>query len=194
MPTQRVALMMAELEEAEHGDEGRAREWTARAVRAGRDPAWTADGYVSDRWLPVSPVSGRIDAFEWKLPVAELAPPRDDDFAPIPAPAAAEPEVIAPYPAEVEVEAVPVVSLPPEPETQAATPGLATDAVAETAPDTSEAEPVPPSRPRSRSPTRSRTMRPPEAINPLVRAPDDPGPEPASEPAADRRHLHDLLK
>jgi HemY protein len=64
---------MAELEEAKHGDVGRARQWMARAVRAARDPAWTADGYVSDRWLPVSPVSGRLDAFEWKIPVAEIA-------------------------------------------------------------------------------------------------------------------------
>ncbi|HWL06289.1 MAG TPA: heme biosynthesis HemY N-terminal domain-containing protein [Xanthobacteraceae bacterium] len=72
MPTRRVALMMAELERAEHGDEGRAREWTARAAYAAPDPAWTADGVVSERWLPVSPVSGRIDAFHWRVPVTEL--------------------------------------------------------------------------------------------------------------------------
>ena len=41
-----------------HGDAGRAREWTARAVHAARDPAWTADGFVSERWLPVSPMTG----------------------------------------------------------------------------------------------------------------------------------------
>jgi HemY protein len=65
-PTQRVATLMAELEELQHGDVGRAREWMARALRASRDPAWTADGFVSERWLPVSPVTGRIDAFEWR--------------------------------------------------------------------------------------------------------------------------------
>ena len=54
-PTQRVALLMAEIERTEHGDSGRARAWTLRAVRALHDPAWTADGYVSDRWRPVSP-------------------------------------------------------------------------------------------------------------------------------------------
>ena len=48
-PTQRVAVLMAELEKLDHGDEGRAREWMARALRAARDPAWTADGFVSDR-------------------------------------------------------------------------------------------------------------------------------------------------
>src|SRR5207237_2666380 len=45
-PTQRVAMLMAELEELEHGDVGRARQWMARALRAARDPAWTADGVV----------------------------------------------------------------------------------------------------------------------------------------------------
>lgn len=71
-PTQRVALLMAEIERAEHGDSGRARAWTLRAVRARHDPAWTADGYVSDRWRPVSPVTGRLDAFQWQTPVASL--------------------------------------------------------------------------------------------------------------------------
>src|SRR5262249_43119127 len=70
-PTQRVARLMAELCELE-GDEARAREWMARAVTASLDPHWTADGYVSDRWLPVSPVTGKLDAFQWKVPVAEL--------------------------------------------------------------------------------------------------------------------------
>src|SRR3954452_14835517 len=71
-PTQRVAMRMAEIERNEHGDSGRARAWTLRAVRALHDPAWTADGYVSDRWRPVSPVSGRLDAFQWQTPVAAL--------------------------------------------------------------------------------------------------------------------------
>jgi HemY protein len=66
-PTRRVALVMAALERAERNDEGRAREWLARAVNAAPDPAWTADGYVSDHWLPLSPVTGRLDAFEWRV-------------------------------------------------------------------------------------------------------------------------------
>jgi len=70
-PTQRVAVLMAALEQRESNNEGRAREWMARALRAPRDPAWTADGFVSDRWMPVSPVSGRLDAFQWKVPLAE---------------------------------------------------------------------------------------------------------------------------
>src|SRR4029077_18875765 len=71
-PTQRVALLMSEIERTEHGDGGRARAWTLRAVRARHDPAWTADGYVSDRWRPVSPVTGQLDAFQWQTPVAAL--------------------------------------------------------------------------------------------------------------------------
>ena len=71
-PTQRVAELMAEIEELDRGDEGRAREWMTRALHAPRDPTWTADGFVSERWMPVSPVSGRLDGFEWKVPVAEL--------------------------------------------------------------------------------------------------------------------------
>src|SRR5207237_226104 len=62
----------------EHGDSGRARAWTLRAVRARHDPAWTADGYVSDRWRPVSPVTGRLDAFQWQTPVASLPSDKGD--------------------------------------------------------------------------------------------------------------------
>ena len=71
-------VMMAEVEEGEHGDIGRARDWLSRAVRAPRDPSWTADGYVFDHWEPVSPTSGRIDAFEWKVPADKL-PTVDDE-------------------------------------------------------------------------------------------------------------------
>jgi len=71
-PTRRVATLMAEIEETEHGDEGRVREWMGRAMRATGDPFWTADGTVSERWMPVSP-NGRLDGFEWKVPLAEIA-------------------------------------------------------------------------------------------------------------------------
>jgi HemY protein len=52
------------------------RAWLTRALSAPRDPAWIADGHVFERWLPVSPVSGRIDAFEWRVAVDRLPPPR----------------------------------------------------------------------------------------------------------------------
>ena len=72
-PRERAFLLMADIEEAETGEQGRVREWLARALRAPRDAAWVADGYVSDRWAPFSPVTGRIDAFEWKVPVERVA-------------------------------------------------------------------------------------------------------------------------
>ena len=67
--TQRVATLMARIEGEQHADKGRVREWLARTVNAPRDPAWTADGFVADRWMPVSPVSGALDAFQWRVPV-----------------------------------------------------------------------------------------------------------------------------
>jgi len=74
-PSERACLLMAELEERERHDVGRARDWLNRAVRAPRDPAWVADGYVFDHWEPVSPISGRLDAFEWKVPAVRLEAP-----------------------------------------------------------------------------------------------------------------------
>ena len=70
--TQRTATLMARIESGEHGDTGRVREWLARAVNAPRDPAWTADGIVSESWSPVSPVTGQLDAFQWRVPVADM--------------------------------------------------------------------------------------------------------------------------
>lgn len=74
-PTVRVCLLMADLEEAEHGPTGRSREWMSRAARAPRDPAWIADGVVSDEWRPISPVTGRLDAFVWQSPPDLLTAP-----------------------------------------------------------------------------------------------------------------------
>ncbi|ODN70400.1 heme biosynthesis protein HemY [Methylobrevis pamukkalensis] len=80
-PTRRVCLMMAELEEAEHGDRGRMREWLSRAVHAPRDATWVADGVTADEWSPVSPVTGHLDAFEWKVPATAAKPSHDLDGA-----------------------------------------------------------------------------------------------------------------
>ncbi len=92
-PTRRVATLMGEIEESEHGDQGRVREWMGRAMRAGGDPAWTADGVVSERWLPVSP-NGRLDGFVWKVPLAEIGVTRPVvEMAP---PPAAGPLAVAP--------------------------------------------------------------------------------------------------
>lgn len=67
-PTAHTCLLMAEIEDGEQGPSGPVREWLARGSRAPRDPVWIADGVVSKTWLPMSPVTGRLDAFEWKPP------------------------------------------------------------------------------------------------------------------------------
>jgi HemY protein len=127
-PTRRVCVLMAKLERSERNDEGRAREWMARALNAPPDPQWTADGCVSDRWLPVSPVSGRIDAFVWRVPLtgAIAAPIIEPEFpAPIsvvPAardqnaviPAAASAIRAAPEPVKSE-PVIPLVHAPDDP-------------------------------------------------------------------------------
>jgi HemY protein len=105
-PTQRVATLMAQIEDAEHSDAGRSREWMARAMRASGDPVWTADGVVSDRWLPVSP-NGRLDGYQWKLPLAELGFDRPViEFTEAPAAAPVEPAT--------EVATEPVLAPAPE--------------------------------------------------------------------------------
>ncbi len=71
-PTARMCLIMAELEDAETGDEGQVREWLARSARAPRDPVWMADGVAAANWAPVSPVTGRLDAFVWQKPSDRL--------------------------------------------------------------------------------------------------------------------------
>jgi HemY protein len=122
-PSVRVCLLMADLEQAEHGSSGRSREWIARAARAPRDPAWIADGVVSDRWAPVSPVSGRLDAFVWQAPPDMLVAPelatleeRDDEPEEVRVIAAAAPSAaMAAAPAAAASAAGPApVPTPPE--------------------------------------------------------------------------------
>ena len=47
-PREGAFLLLADIEEAESGDQGRVRQYLSKAVRAPRDPAWVADGFVSD--------------------------------------------------------------------------------------------------------------------------------------------------
>lgn len=101
-PTRDVCTLMAEIEEGQNGDQGKAREWLARAVNAPADPAWVADGVVAAEWEPVSPVTGKLDAFAWRAPVASVAsrtstqgtalavlPPSNADAPALPGPALA---------------------------------------------------------------------------------------------------------
>ncbi|WP_426421931.1 heme biosynthesis HemY N-terminal domain-containing protein [Bradyrhizobium genosp. A] len=184
-PTQRVALLMAELERAEDGDGGRARAWTLRAVRARHDPAWTADGYVSDRWRPVSPVTGRLDAFQWQTPVASLP---SDKGTTIESSAFEEAMLAAPPPKRVtavsEAPAEPVVIAPaPIPAAQDNAPPAVKEepvvAPAEpvnSAPEAAESSPVAATPVfRTRADLGKPAQVPIQAVIPIVRAPDDPG-------------------
>ncbi|MDI6028838.1 heme biosynthesis protein HemY [Corticibacterium sp. UT-5YL-CI-8] len=90
-PREGAFLLLADIEEAETGDQGRARYWLGRAVRAPQDPTWVADGIASEQWQPTSPVTGRLDAFEWRAPVERLGQVIDDGDVIEAAPALAAP-------------------------------------------------------------------------------------------------------
>lgn len=77
-PSAGVCALMAEIEEGQNGDQGKAREWLARAVRAPRDPAWIADGVLSDEWEAASPVTGKLDTFAWRTPATSKTSPAND--------------------------------------------------------------------------------------------------------------------
>ena len=135
--TQRVAILMARIEAGDTGDKGmgdqgigdrgmgdkgKVREWLARAANAARDPVWFADGVISSRWEPVSPVDGRLDAFQWRVPVesidktsADLVASRIEELLALGGPGAAGAEVpVRPAPAEViDAEAVTVAPARP---------------------------------------------------------------------------------
>ncbi|MBA1155053.1 heme biosynthesis HemY N-terminal domain-containing protein [Microvirga mediterraneensis] len=130
-PSMRVCLLMSDLEQAEHGSTGKGREWLARATRAPRDPAWIADGVVSDHWAPVSPVTGRLDAFVWQAPPDVLIAPEltlhddvtgdlDDEVRALPITATEEP---APAPASEPVAAPASEPLPTGTKAEAAVAG-----------------------------------------------------------------------
>lgn len=100
-----VFLLLADIEEAQSGDLGRVRQWLAYAVNAERDPAWVADGVIFDQWAPVSPISGRLDAFEWKTPMRHLSPALEEGDIVI------TESLAAPAPSTVEAEVMDVVSI-----------------------------------------------------------------------------------
>ena len=198
-PTQRVAMLMAEIERTEHGDSGKARAWTLRAVRALHDPVWTADGYVSETWRPVSPVSGRLDAFQWQTPVAALpsaggavepspfeqamlaATPQRAEPAgePHDAPQVMHDSVVHDGVAQDNAPASPPVieAAPSPPAPAASAPAAPTPAA------TAPLQPAPLFRARTDIPAGPARPAPAiPAIIPIVRAPDDPGVDDGTEP------------
>jgi HemY protein len=200
-PTQRVAMLMAEIERTEHGDSGKARAWTLRAVRALHDPVWTADGYVSDRWRPVSPVSGRLDAFQWQRPLSAL--PSDKNAAIESSPFEEAMLAAPPSPRRGEISGKNLVEPPRERESEVfssaaqdnspANSTAAASAVASASPPPTEA--VPAAAPplfRARTDIPKAADKPAAsaipAVIPIVRAPDDPGinDEPEADEFAER--------
>lgn len=197
-PSVRACLLMAELEEAEHGAAGKVREWLARATRAPHDAAWVADGLVSDHWMPVSPITGRLDAFVWTVPPATLgSPPQvlDDVLADLDD----STKLIEVKPESVTV-VEPAAMVAPTPSQEEPKPAPASPPV-ETKPDgggepAAKVEPQPaapvskpvegsgvPTSGANSSPARD-AMPPKPVIFPVPHAPDDPGPdeEPPPEP------------
>lgn len=155
-PTVRACLLMAELEEAESGNQGLVRAWLARASRAPRDPAWVADGVVSERWSPVSQ-SGKIGGFEWREP-----------------PQAMEQHLraridVTPFEHTPEPETSPVIEVLPAPAAETAPPASSPEIVVA---DTAMAQP---SAPTFEKPLPFFDAATGE-IRPLI--PDDPGPDP----------------
>ena len=126
---------------------------------------------MSDRWLPVSPVTGQLDAFQWKVPVAELGTcdrmPVLIDMAPrypvaaseaLPRPQAAEaPHLAREQDRPREVASPPLGNEAAENAARPAVGGIA----ARRGSATAAARPAP--------------------IIPLAQVPDDPGPEPDAE-------------
>lgn len=102
-PREGVYLLLADIEEAETGDQGRVRQWLSKAVKAPRDPAWTADGYVSERWAPFSPVTGQLGAFEWRVPVERIGQVIDQEPQTVAA-VSEPPRIVARAPASPEPE------------------------------------------------------------------------------------------
>ena len=146
-PTVKMCLLMAELEEAEHGDHGLWREWLARASRAALDPAWMADGVVYDEWAPASPSTGQLDAFRWQVPaerpgpVMDALPPRREPSLAVAAPQESLPHTPETLPAP-QPEPVPDRPAVPEPETNEPEP-----VTASAAPEAPSPEPSPPAEP-----------------------------------------------
>lgn len=198
-PSVRACLLMAELEEAEHGSAGKVREWLARATRAPHDAAWVADGLVSDHWMPVSPITGRLDAFVWTVPPATLgSPPQalDDVLADLDdstklievkpeSVTVVEPAAVAAAASpQEEPKSAPVASVPVE-----AKPDTKAEATAKTeaqmgAPLSKPAEASGAPAAGAGTAAARDAMPPKPVIFPVPHAPDDPGPdeEPPTEP------------
>jgi HemY protein len=73
--TTRVCQLMARLEEAEHGELRRIREWLDRAVGAMPDPRYVCAncGRESSEWCSLCPHCSAFDALSWRTPSSAIA-------------------------------------------------------------------------------------------------------------------------
>ncbi|MDC9701463.1 MAG: heme biosynthesis HemY N-terminal domain-containing protein [Alphaproteobacteria bacterium] len=88
-PNRTICLLLAKIEDGEFGkNNGKTREWLARAAYARQDPMWIADGVASSTWKPISAITGQIDAFQWQPPPGEIriTPNMSPDPKPAPDP------------------------------------------------------------------------------------------------------------
>lgn len=208
-PSERVCVLMAEIEGGEHGDEGRVRNWLARAINAPRDPTWVADGRTFQHWAPISPVSRRIDAFEWKVveePSSEPRMPQIDIGPEMTLPKSTA--TVASAPKEIEANAAVAAPIEPGGLDAALAPsdagegdpvrsidGADDGAIATAPAEASTSIPGPGSAaPGAASPSvelesdgaKAEAKQAVEDV-PMPRAPDDPGPEPPDDNEAPRR-------
>ena len=214
--TPRLCMMMAELEEGDKGDFGLLRQWLARAVGAHPDPVWTADGQVSDSWKPTSPITGKLDAFEWKVPLNELASmdhpilesaeiaeekgPSEDDLVLIPVneepSKEAEPssdeedkKVKNDEPVILEAEPVEVVDNAEDTSEKVDKAEVsAEESLDEVASDPSTGSTDEAAKPKDvEFPLNQAPDDPGPKLDPSTRRPDDPGPKPGAKPAPKKR-------
>jgi HemY protein len=179
-PTERACLLMAEIEEGEHGDQGRVRAWLTRAVYAPRDPAWTADSHVFERWAPVSPISGRVDAFEWKVAAGQLRPPQAVEIE-------AEAEILPANEEEAEPAAEIVVDRLADFRPGEHPPLVKDDGPKDAPKDATEPTRAGVDTAPGPAATDDKAPPPPGVPDEPPRAPDDPGPDPAAGAEEPRR-------
>lgn len=181
-PRESAYLLLADIEEAAGGDSGRVREFLSRAVRAPRDPAWVADGVISEHWAPQSPVTGKIDAFQWRVPVERVGIAIEPEERLAPVLIEAEPQPVE----EVEiVEAEPVTTETEASNTDVVDVVVQSDEPLETEP-TDEAKPL--SADNDHKPAGD-LVEEEKAAEVIRRLPDDPGVPPEEEKAVSRFRL-----
>ena len=125
---------------------------------------------MSERWLPISPVTGQIDAFEWKTPVAEIGSRPAADAEPVEDKPPSRPMIdVAPAPAM-------------EPDRPQSRPGdnAAGDTEIIFGRPAAKSALRPASKPASKSVTRPAPMA--DLVVPITHVPDDPGPDVYPEP------------